>query len=213
MLSGGGNFRKDETLDIDSSVLSRTVSHAPLAYLWSAGDIESADEYLEYLQDLGGRTGFLMDVTGEDDTSINEQLSEAGIVILGDGIHPERLHDSLHNRQIVIDSIEQAFSTGATIYAQGQIAPAFAAWTPSPMGLQPGLGWIRNAIIAAPYTDEYADKLKNWLQTMLPTAYGIGIERGSALALSPNAEVEVWGNQGVKIVLGQNLASGMTGQE
>ena len=38
-----------------------------MAYLWSAGDIEAADRYLEYVRDLGGRTGYLLDVLAEKD--------------------------------------------------------------------------------------------------------------------------------------------------
>jgi hypothetical protein len=200
VLSGGGDFSKDETLDIDSQVLSRTISQGPLAILWSATDIEAADRYLDYLRDLGGRTGFLLDITSESPADVQKQLEDVGIIILMDGAQPERLREALPP---IRHSLEKAHDNGATIYAQGKTAASFAAWIPGSRGLQPGFSWLEKAILVAPYTD--SEPLKTWLQTTLPDGYGIGIGIGSALALSPTGEVEIWGGQAVNILLGKNL--------
>src|SRR5574341_438648 len=146
VLSGGGNFQADETLDIDTAVLSRTVSHYPLAYIWTGGDIERGDRYLEYVDELGGRTGFLIDVMTEDDATIKTQLSEAGIIVLGDGIQIQRLYNGLAGA--AIEAMQTAFDNGATIYAQGYSAMLLGAWfQASEDVLSPGLGWLTNAII------------------------------------------------------------------
>lgn len=202
VLSGGGDFLKDETLDIDTQVLSRTISHGHLALLWSATDIEAADRYLEYLRDLGGRTGFLLDIAGENPEDIQEQLEDVGIIILMDGAQPERLQEAL---PAIRYSLEKAHNNGATIYAQGRIAASFAAWVLTPRGLQLGFSWLEKALLVAPYSDP--EPLKTWLQTSLPDSYGIGIGTGSALALSPMGAVEIWGRQAVNILLGKNLAT------
>lgn len=206
VLAGGGDFHDDAVSEVDSTVLRRTIADAPLAYLWSAGDIERADRHLEYLSELGGRTGYLLDIVSETTPALIRQLSEAGIVLLADGDHAEKVRSALRGE--VLDAIAQAYANGATIYALGRMAAGFAAWMPIPqLGLKPALGWLENALVAAPYTPDDAPKVQKWLHDGLPGGYAIGIGAGSALALSPHGEVEIWGARQVTILLGQNLTS------
>jgi len=200
VLSGGGSL--EETIDIDTSVLSRTVLHDPLAYLCTSADLEWGDRYLEHLADLGGRTGFLVNVESENGEEIADQLKDTGIIVLADTQQTDVLLGAL--RGAVLLAIERAYLNGATIYAQGRMAATLAAWMPAPqMRLSPGWGWIENAIIAAPYDEAFAKQLAEWLRTILPGAYGIGIGRGSALAFDPQGAIELWGGQAVQIVLAQ----------
>jgi hypothetical protein len=204
VLSGGGNFQADETVDIDAEVLSRTISHGPLALIWSATDIETADHYIDYLQDLGSRTGFLLDITGESHLTIQEQLDEAGIIVLMQGNEWERVLSTLRD-PFIRELLEKAFHRGATIYAQGHLAATFAAWILTPMGIQQGLDWLNNALIPVPIGN--SEGLKTGLQSSLPAAYGVSIETGSALALSSTGEIEIWGKAGVSIILGKDISS------
>ena len=205
VLAGGGNIQSEAAVEIDSEVLVRTVSHGPLALLWSAGDIEAADEYLEHLRDLGGRTGFLLDVTAEKDEDTLKQLGETGIILLEDGPQSERLHGALTGP--VLEAIETAFQNGATIYARGRMVMSLAAWMPGAgNNLRAGIAWLDGALVMAPYNEEQAVHMKSWLQDVIPDAYGIGIGEGAALALSPDAEVEIWGEKAVTVLLGKNLS-------
>lgn len=202
VLSGGGNFKDNETLDIDTAVLSRTVSHNPLAYIWAAGDVDTADLYLEYLDELGGRTGYLVDIAAESDDSIYDQLKEAGIIVIGDGTNLQQLHNNLHGS--VLQAITEAYESGATIYGQGNGAAFLASWMNlSGTGLQPGLGWLTNSIVVPYYTPERQPQVKAWLHDVLPTAYALGLGKSAALALGADGQVEIWGSKDVTILLSQ----------
>ena len=205
VLSGGGDSKSEAMLDIDAAILRRTISHNPLAYIWAAGDIESADRYLEHIEDLGGRTGFLIDVITEDDETIKNQLNEAGIIVLGDGENLKRLSSGLAGA--ALEAISNAYANGATIYGQGRAAAILASWVNfSGKDLSPGLGWVEGAVIVSGYNEDHAADVKQWLQD-LPGAYGIGLGAGSALALNAEGDVEIWGEQKVTVLLGKNLAS------
>lgn len=205
VLAGGGDPTSEANLLVDGNVLSRTVSNFPMAYIWSAGDIDAADHHLEQFQELGGRTGFLLDILSERNASIAEQLDEAGIIVLGDGPRFMDVQQKLPG--IVIEAMERAFIEGATIYAIGRMAGVFASWMPiPPIGVAPGLGWVQNAIIKAPYDpDQHANELQAWLTDNIPDAYGIGLGEGAAIAFSPQGQVELWGRQATTILLGKNL--------
>ncbi len=206
VLGGGGDFRRDETLDIDTQVLSRTEGLGPLVLVWSAGDVDEAENYLDYLTVLGGRAGYLLDLVTEHDPDNLRQLSEAGIVILRDGPQHEALHTVLSNQ--ARNALRQAYQNGATIYAQGHIACSLGAWMPGPLiGVQPGLGFLPGALVYAPYaTDDHAAQLASWLSENVPQAVGLGIAPGSALALAGTGALELWGGQAVTILLGQDLS-------
>jgi hypothetical protein len=203
VLSGGGDFRSGVTLDIDANVLSYTVSNGPLAYLWASSTTDEAEEYLEYLNDLGGRTAYLLDASTEKDPDTLRQLSEAGIIILGDGPLADRLQDALRGE--IVRALESAFADGATIYAQGRLASSLAAWRHAGLYLQPGLSWLVNSVVSAPYD---ATQMKGWLQDQIPDSYGVGLSEGSALALGGGGEVELWGEQKITVLLGKNLSGG-----
>jgi len=205
VLAGGGEFSSDEAAEIDSNVLLKTVSHGSMAYLWSAGDIETGDAFLEYVRDLGGRTGYLLDVLSEKDDDSMKQLGEAGIIVLGDGPQSERLHNALTGP--VLTAIDNAHKNGATIYVRGEMVMSLAGWMPTiGANLKPGIGWLDNALVMAPYTDEQSERMKSWLKDVIPDSYGIGIGEGAALALSPDGDVEIWGKKAVTVLLGQNLS-------
>jgi hypothetical protein len=205
VLSGGGDPETNQPLDIDAAVLSRTISLNPLAFVWSAGDIESADRYMDYLDDIGGRTGYLVDVIAEDDESLKQQLEEAGIIILGDGPQAQRLRNGLNGP--ALEAISTAYASGATVYAIGQAAGILAEHFALPgENLRNGLGWLEDAVVASGYEDARAD-LQHHLQTM-PDAYGIALGTGAAIALSPEGTVEIWGQPNVTVLLGKNRANG-----
>jgi hypothetical protein len=72
---------------------------------------------MDALRELGARTGYLVDILTEDDNTLARQLSEAGVIILGDGPRRDVLRDALAGT--ALRSIEEAFDRGATLYAVG----------------------------------------------------------------------------------------------
>ncbi|RPJ01000.1 MAG: hypothetical protein EHM39_03970 [Chloroflexi bacterium] len=203
VLSGGGPLDSDDNTSIEAAVLTRTVSQGPLAYIWAASDLESADRHMDLLSDLGARTGYLVDVLTEDDSTLFRQLSEAGIIILGDGPRQETLRDALAGS--ALRGIEEAFVQGATIYAVGASATLLGAYVVEDGELKPGYRWLEHAAILPGYTAERAEFLHGVVQ-QVPDGYGLGLGHGAALAFGPLGEVEVWGNQAITITLGKNYA-------
>ena len=49
VLSGGGDIQSAETGEIEAEALARVAAGDPMAYIWAAGDVETADKHLEAL--------------------------------------------------------------------------------------------------------------------------------------------------------------------
>lgn len=204
VLSGGGDYLKGETEAIDARMLTRGAADGPLVYINAADpDLEAAEQYLTYLDDLGGRSGYIIDIISEDDVTLKTKLGEAGVIIIGDGPDRSRLFNSLHGA--AIEGIEQAFEQGALIMGIGIGATVFGEWVLSldSDNTADGFSWLtRAAIIGGTPSPEEKLKLKALLHSN-PIAYGLGIWAGSALTLGPAGNVELWGNQQISISLGK----------
>ncbi len=204
ILSGGGPIDADDIQNIEVQVLVRTVSQGPIVYVWAAGDIDAADRHMDSLRELGARTGYLVDLMAETDDQLYAQLSEAGVIIIGDGLRQDDLYHALSG--IALEGIQSAIARGATLYAIGHSAELFGTHRVSQQSLEPGLDWVKHAIIRAGYTAEMADELREIVRQH-PQSFGIGLGQGSALALGPRGEIEVWGNAAVTISLGQHYTT------
>jgi len=205
VLAGGGLWDSEDNLAVAGRMLNQTVSQGPIAYIWAATDIESADEHMETLRDLGARTGYLVDLMTESDTSLADQISEAGVIILDDGPRLGEMRDALVGP--ALRAIEESYQRGATVYAVGGSAALFGAYAAYGDSLLPGLNWLSHSIIVPAYGSERAERLHGWIQQH-PTEFGLGLGQGSALALGPRGEVELWGNAAVTVSLGQNYRTG-----
>jgi hypothetical protein len=205
VVTGGGAPDSEDNLSIIAAALSRTVSQGPLAYVWAASDIESADRHMDLLRDLGARTGYLVDVLTEEDDELYRQLDEAGIIILGDGPRQETMRDALVGA--AMRGIEESFTRGATLYAVGASAALIGAYAAEGETLVPGFGWLANSIILPGYTSDQADQLRSAVQHVEDGyGYGLGLGAGAALAFGPRGEVEVWGNKAITVSLGQRYS-------
>ncbi len=192
---------------IDSRVLTRGAADGPLVYIWAANDLESADQYLDYVQELGGQAGYPVDIVSDDDETLTEQLAEAGVIVIGDGPHTDRLFNSLHGA--AIRDIQLAFEQGAVVYGAGLGAEVLGQWFLHGSDSMPrkGFGWLANAAIL---TDDGSQAMKEQLQRLLleePTAFGLGIGANSALAFGPDGQVEAWGDRHIAISLGKAYAT------
>lgn len=207
VLSAIGEVSDSDTSDILMEILTRTVSDNPLAYIWAAGDIEAADRLLNEVNALGGRTSYLVDIVTEDDETIQELLSDAGIIILGDGSNIQNLRSSLEG--VVLDAIQTAYINGATVVGFGHAAGVLGEWMFLNGKSESGFEWIRQAFIVAAHDAMQNRQLEHIIPEFLiqhPEAFTLVLNVGSAIALMPNSTVELWGNRQVKIMLGSTLA-------
>lgn len=202
VLSGGGRSDvSDDVSRIEASMLGHTISQGPIAYIWAASDIETADRDMDALRELGARTGYLIDILTEDDDALFTQLSEAGVIILGDGPDSALLRDALPG--IVMDGIESAFSRGATVYAVGQSAALLGTYGAYTHGMLPGIEWLSGAVIMPDFVADKADLLRDYVRHS-EADYGLGLGFGAAIAFGPRGEIEVWGNQAITVSLGEH---------
>jgi hypothetical protein len=199
VMCGGGDFASGETGEVEAEALTRVQPGDPIAYIWAAGDVETADKHLAELDDLGGPTGYLVDILTEDDDTLRQQLSAAGLIVIGDGPNLKALRSGLLGA--ALEAIGEAFERGAVILGMGQSAALLGSWLEN----LEGIAWVEGAIIVTNY--ERSDQPAHLRQLLLnhPKAYGLGIGSGSALALGPNGEVESWGERKITITLGKSF--------
>jgi hypothetical protein len=199
VMCGGGDFASGETGEVEAEALARVQAGEPIAYIWAAGDVETADKHLAALEDLGGPTGYLVDVLTEDDDTLRQQISAAGMIVLGDGPNLKALRSGLFGA--ALEGIGAAFERGAVILGMGQSAALLGSWLEN----LEGISWVEGAIIVTSYElDDQPARLRRLLLSH-PNAYGLGIGTGSALALGPNGEVESWGERKITITLSQSF--------
>lgn len=204
VLSGGGDTAARETEAIDAQALTRGAADGALVLIHAAAeDPAYAEQHLSYLSDLGGPSGYAVDIVTEDDDTLRQALAEAGVIIIADGPNRTRLFNSLHGA--AIEGITQAYNQGALIMGRGVGAAVFGQWVLGLPASQPadGFGWLaHSAVVSAPLQTREKQQLQNLLHST-PTAFGLGIWPGSALTLGPDRRVELWGRQQISISLGQ----------
>ena len=205
VLSGGGDPASGDVQAIEAASLTRTLSQGPIAYLWAAGDVDTADRHMDLLRDLGARTGYLVDLVGEEDDVIYRDIDEAGVIILGDGPSTRTLRDALEG--IALSAIAEAFERGATVYAAGASAGILGAAFVERGTLYDGFSWLASALIMPGYTTDQAADLRTWLRGV-PEGFGLGLGAGAGIAFGPRGEVEVLGNSAVTVSLGQSYDPG-----
>jgi hypothetical protein len=69
----------------------------------------------------------------------------------------------------------------------------------SNIGVLDGWSWVSDLIVAPHYTSSREEDLRAAVSDR-PGSVGIGLPEHAALALGPNGEQEVWGEQGVSVV-------------
>jgi cyanophycinase-like exopeptidase len=200
VLSGGADFESADSSEVEAETLARVPAGDPLAYIWAAGDVESADKHLATLEELGAPTGFLVDILTEDDDTLRRQLADAGLIVIGDGPNLKGLRSGLLGA--ALEGIGEAYDRGAVVLGIGQGAAVLG----SILSDQQGVGWVEGAAIMPAYDRESEAARLRELLVQHPEAYGLGIGTGSALALGPAGEIAAWGKGQVTVTLGRNFA-------
>jgi hypothetical protein len=195
IFSGGAT--DDDT--IRAQALGKLAADGGVAYVTLSGDAESGERALEDMEDLGAPSGYIVDVTTEDDASIRQKLAEAGMVVIESGRSADAVRSSLFGAGI--DGIQVAYENGAVVLAEGNSAMVFGAWVTMESGeLKDGFEWLTSALIAPGVTNA-AEWAKDLLQSQ-PSAFAVGIGAGSALGLGSAGEIEIWGDGQVTVALG-----------
>ena len=200
LVLSGGELESADSTEIEAEALARVPAGDPLAYIWAAGDVESADQHLAMFEDLGAPTGFLVDVLTEDDDTLHRQLADSGLIVIGDGPNLKDLRSGLLGA--ALEGISEAYERGAVVLGVGQGAAVLGSILPETQGL----GWVEGAAIMPSYENEDEAARLRELLIQHPDAYGLGIGTGSALALGPNGEIAAWGNGQVTVTLGRSFA-------
>ena len=179
---------------------------AIVAYIWLGGDSAVGQRALDDMEELGAPSGYLVDVLSEDDETVVSKLSDAGMIVIESMADVEQLRSALLGA--AIEGIQAAFSNGAVILVEGFSIITFGAWISLSSGnFKDGLEWIQSALLL-PTDSGIADI--NAVRTLLadePAAIAVGIGSGSALALGPGGELELWGTQHVTVALGSFYTS------
>lgn len=179
--------------DIRALALARDAADGGVACVALSGD---SDELLDDISDLGALSSFIVDLFGEEDHSIQDKLSQAGMIIITGGSSPQDVRGALQG--VALEAIATAFQNGAIILLEDMSAMAFGAWIIGDE-IEQGLGWLEGAVLTG--VNNAAAYAIPVFETQ-PSAIAVAIMSGSALALGPDGQIESWGQREVTIALG-----------
>lgn len=197
VLSGGD--------DEGGAIRAQTLRIAPtsdIGFAYIGLSEASGDETLDDLEDLGARTGYLVNVLVEDDDTIRDQLKDASLIVI-DGSEPlDAMRSSLMGAGA--EAIYQSYQEGAVVLIERSNAPlAGSVMLNAKSALVNALGWVDGAFILPGVTSLASSEVAQQILESGEVAVVIGIGEGSALALGPAGQIDLWGNRQVTIALGK----------
>lgn len=208
VLSGAGSPSSEVDLsEIRAKALGRAAADGAAAVVY-LGEASGADALLDDIEDLGAPSGYLVDIVTEDDETIRNRLSEAGVIVVSGA------SSSAAARAVLLgaaeDGIRAAYENGAIILVEGAASGAFGAYMLDRDGtVSAGLGWLMDALILPSLASIGQAALP--VLNVHPEAVGVGIGNGAALALGGDGEVEIWGARRVSVALGSAYQGGQMG--
>jgi cyanophycinase-like exopeptidase len=165
-----------------------------------------AEQLLADLEDLGAQAGYLVDLFSEDDVALYDTLAGASVVV----ISGEDLATNVRSVMMgaAIEGIQTAFENGAVVLVEGPGGMAFGAWVVTDYSeVTAGLDWLPGTLVF-PGTERVAEvPVVKMLLAAQPSALAIGVGAGSAVALGPDGQVELLGQQQVTIALGPDFGA------
>jgi cyanophycinase len=210
VLIGGGDWNTTEA--IDRHAIEAMSDETPIAFVPAAGGSpDYGESFLAHYARLDAPPGYVVpihDAASARDPANVRRLAHAGLIYFGGG-DAQKLVDAILGAP-ALDAIAAAFAAGAVVVGMSAGAMALAAWGVSSdpgVEVQPGWGWLPNAIVAPHFLAERHDALRAALIDH-PEKLGLGIPDNVALALGPNGEVQTWGSAQVTVVLGPKFDPG-----
>lgn len=214
VLLGGGDWRNGLTDQADAQLLSVANLDRPMLVLMAEGSRTAAEETLEHFTTLGGHGGeaYTLETLTRDyleTPGFLTLLMEAGILYLG-GENPLPLVNTLVNTE-AFRQIVEGYSTlqGLTIVGAAAGAAALGHWvfTSRPPYQQAlGLGFVMNTVVVPHFTRTEDSPILKALPKLGDSLLGLGVPDGTALALGPNGQVEMWGEGQVTAVVSAGSA-------
>jgi len=197
VLSGG----TDSLSEVRAQALSRLVADGAVAYISLAGDM--GDNLMDDMMDLGAPTGYLVDIANDDNNTLFERLQSAGMIVIEPGDDIERLNRLMS--QTVVRAIKDALEAGALLLLEGIAASLAGEYMVRPNGkIAKGLKFVSNTYISPDTSSILETEDAEKVYVAHPETVFIGIQRGSALVLGPEGQVETWGEKKVTISLGSS---------
>jgi hypothetical protein len=187
---------------VRAQALGRIAADGGVAYISLGSSSNLGEQALADLDDLGAPPGYLVDVISEDDQTIQTRLADASMIVVEANSSVADLRSALIGA--AADGIQAAYEHGAIILVEGLSAAVFGAWVYLQTGkIASGLDWLHNTLIVPGVTAIADSQAGREVLAAQPGAIAIGIGSGSALALGPDGEVEIWGEKQVTITLGR----------
>lgn len=140
----------------------------------------------------------------EPGQAIPSEAIDAGLIVMG-GADSERWSETLGpggTGEWVMALLEK----GSVVFAGGAAAAALGDLVlrdESDEGGHPGLGWLPGALLLPRITNPADDPAIKRYLTQTDHSYALGLQEGTAVAIGPQGEVEVWTGEPPKLVLGR----------
>ncbi|MEZ4666609.1 MAG: hypothetical protein R3E39_01595, partial [Anaerolineae bacterium] len=190
---------------IRAQAIGRTAADGGVAYV-ALGASNSIEAVLEDFEDLGAPSGYVVDVLSEDDDTIRSKLAEAGMVVISTDSDAETMHSGLLGA--AAQGMELAFASGALILVEGVGSAVLGEMFVSSRGEYfNGLGWLDHALVLPGVVSIAETQVARAALVDHPSLMLIGIGDGSALALGPDGEFELWGDKQVTVAIGHSYTS------
>jgi hypothetical protein len=140
----------------------------------------------------------------EPGEAIPSQAVDAGLIVMA-GTDLECWSETLGpgaTGEWVIARLEQ----GCVVFAGGAAAAALGEHVlrdEAEHGGHPGLGWLPGALLLPTMADPADDPVVKRYLTQTDHSYALGLQEGTALAIGPQGQIEVWTGEPPKLVLGR----------
>lgn len=201
VFSGGAS----ESSDVRSEALARAPGDGVAVYLSLADD--RGDALMDDMEDLGAPTGYLVDLLHDDPAFVTRQLEQASIVVLEVSTSLDQLLPAL--REPLVAALKAAYERGVVLLVEGLAINLFGRWAMSDSGeVFEGLNWVRDVFLEPSIVSASESRAVQDVLLAYPRAIAVEIGAGSALALSAEGRLEVWGARQVTISLGRHYTSG-----
>ena len=168
ILSGGD----EPTSAIRASALERMVAFGAVVCV-ALGRAEDAENTLQDLMDLGAPTGYIVDLATEDDATIEQQITEAGLVVLGDDQTSANILANLKGAPLA--GVEAAYGRGAVILAEGRAAAVFGGFLLDGGKPVEALNWLEAGLVIPQLTSVANSPTARQALLDQPTALLVGL--------------------------------------
>jgi hypothetical protein len=184
--------------------IQRMAAGGVVIYIAPGGEAESIQDDME---DLGAPTGYILDILSEDDATIQQQMADANLIVVGGDATAADMRSALIGP--VAAAMQSAFERGAVLLCEGGAAAVCGAWLPgeSDETELTGLGWLPRTIILPGVTSTAESPLAAELLERHPEGILLGPGLTSALALGTEGAVEAWGAGQVMVALGKGYGA------